>query len=104
MTDTKVQQIELVELAGRVQSFNLPHQQYCADGRCSCTPVEIPTAERDQKTGNTVRSFVRRRRPKSITLTPHGKSKPLHVAALQCREIQIALHATPRRVRYDPVK
>lgn len=96
--------IVLVEMLGAIPSFNLPHDPYCLkSGACNCSSGEIPKLDRDTR-GNYVRSSVRRRRPKNITLSPHGKSEPLHPAALECEEIRAALNSSPRRIRSEPAK
>ncbi len=103
-TSKQAQRVVLIELMGQVQSFNLPHEQYCAEsGACSCTTKEIGVAERDPQTGVMRRRGVPLRTPKSITLAPKGESKPLNAAVLKCDEVAAALKSQPRRIRSEPV-
>jgi hypothetical protein len=88
--------VVLIERAGRLQPFNLPHHEYCAAGApCTCTVRNVPRTERDPRTKGTYLREVEVRTPKSITLLPRRESEPLDAAVLECTEIKKAI---PRRL------
>ena len=93
--------IILKEEVGRLQSFNLPHEQLCETvGECSCSTVVFRTAVKNKRTGELTVKPVQRRVPKSITLLARQESEPLPKAVLDCPEIRSALKAKPRRISW----
>ena len=80
--------IKLVEQSGRIQSFNLPHEQYCARvGSCSCRSVTVTLT--DVAGGKRRPRPVRRRFCSSMTLLPGQTSDPLPVAVLEIDEVRV---------------
>lgn len=91
--------VELVGLERRMQSFQLPHKEYCEKvGKCSCTKRVVLTTKRDKMSGK--RSVVKREQMMPTTISVRFmKSVSVHEAALSCPGIVSALSAKPRRLR-----
>ena len=93
--------VVLIERIGRLQTFNLPHHEFCeAHGSCICQDVIFRKAYKDRRTGVMRAQPVRRRVSQSITLLPRTRSEPLPRAVLECSEVKAALRSRPLRLRY----
>jgi len=94
-----MKKIRLVETSGRMQSFNLPHEQFCsAAGQCSCRSVIVTMTDASRSSGNRRPRPVRRRFCGSLTLLPGETSAPLPAAVLEIDEVRSALNSRPRRL------
>lgn len=91
--------IVLIEKAGRIQTFNLPHEVYCkARGRCSCRSVVVTLVDENKRSGAKRPRPERRRFSDSLTLLPRQRSEALPREILECPEIANALKDRPRRL------
>lgn len=91
--------VRLVEQSGRLQTFNLPHDQFCVKvGACTCRSVVINLTEQSRSTGARRLRPTRRRLCASLTLLPGQTSDPLPAAVLEVDEVRAAINSRPRRL------
>ena len=94
------QKVVLIEMANKLQTFNLPHEHYCkALGACSCSMNEAKVTDHAPRTGKPVIKSVMMRVPKVLTVYPRTRTEPLPAAILQCPEVKSALNTNPRELR-----
>jgi len=92
--------VVLIEMANKLQVFNLPHEHYCrALGACSCKQNEAKVMDRAPRTGKPVIKTIMMRVPKVLTVYPRTRTQPLPAAVLECPEVKSALNTNPRELR-----
>ena len=71
--------------------YNLPHQQYCADGDCRCDSAEMQSTEHNPETGDVgVRPFTKRIAP-SLRFGAGELKAGLPATVLDCPEVAGAI-------------
>jgi hypothetical protein len=82
----------------RIQVFNLPHEQYCADDECYCETREQQQRILDPQTGDYGMASLEKRIPGSITFLGGETKGDLPDSILACPDIKAALARTEDRL------